>query len=111
MATKLINSVTRELLGTKTNDKYRHRAVVITLEAGDIATFRIKGTRQTYSVPLAFCLKLAQITDAAKRYKDQLLEYKAKVKAGFKRLRRPKRQEIPYGSIFFDATKVKWIAE
>ncbi len=104
MATKLLNNVTRELLGTKTADKYRHRPITVTLEAGDLITFHIKGTRQRFTLPLAQCFKLAQLIDTTERFKRAMGDYREKVKAGARRLRKPRKPQIPYSQIYFNAT-------
>lgn len=107
MATKLLKSVTRELVGTTvgTNDKYRDRPITVTLEAGDVLIFRIKGTQQCFEVPLAHCFRLAQIMELEHKYRKAMDDYKAKKKAGYKRLRKPKRGVLPFSKLFFEATK------
>lgn len=102
MITKLLNDVQRELLGTHTNDKYRHRAIIITIKPGDLIEFRVKGTQQKFEVPLAQCFKLAQIIGISQKHKEAVNTYKEKRKAGFK-VRKPKKPVLPYSDIYFNA--------
>lgn len=106
MATKLLNSVTRELVGTKVEfGKHLKRPITLTLEPGDMLSFRIKGTRQVFELPISQAFRLAQLVDETIRYQRAMEDYKEKCKAGYKRLRKPKRTAIPYSKIYFDATK------
>lgn len=51
MATKLDKAVFR-VSYTVVRDRSKRRELVVGLEAGDIITFRMKGTRQSVSVPI-----------------------------------------------------------
>ena len=84
MAIKLTKNVRRETLAVTTRGKYRDRPIIVTLEPGDILSFRIKGTRQEASVSLAHCYQLAQIVECEVRYKEYLKTYKEKKKLGYK---------------------------
>jgi len=100
---QLMKDITRETLAIRTADKYRDRPIIITLEAGDSITFRVKGTRQKFTVSLAHCFRLAQLNQTDAIYKAKMAEYKVKRGEGTKRLRKPKRTPIPFSKIYFDA--------
>jgi len=105
MATKLLKPITRELVGTTAGlGKHRAHPLLITLEPGDVISFRPKGTRQVFELPLAHAFRLATLIDETVRYKQAMDTYKEKKKAGY-RVRKPKRTAMPYSKIFFDATK------
>ncbi len=105
MATKLTKNVKRETLAVKTMGKYRDRPIIVTLEPGDVLSFRIKGTRQEASVSLAHCYQLAQIVEGEVRYKQKVKEYKEKKKLGYRHLRRPKKMDFPFNKIYINALK------
>ena len=58
MATLLMKELSRETLAV-TNHK--GQKMIITLEPGDVLTFRAKGKRTSYSVPIQACYNLALI--------------------------------------------------
>jgi len=89
MATKLIKSVKREMLATD-----RGRTLIVELEPGDILTFRAKGKKQRYSVSLHKAFNLALMQFLTENYNAKMADYKAKQKAGYKRLRSPKKPTV-----------------
>ena len=104
MATKLQNPVTRELLGTTMSTKgSKQKIVLCTLEAGDIITFRAKGSTREISVPIAGCINLAELMSGEKDYKEALTLYNLRKKAHVKNLRRPKRRYMPFSKIYYKA--------
>ncbi len=105
MATKLTKNVKRETLGVKTRGKYRDRPIIVTLEPGDMLSFRIKGTQQEATVSLAHCYQLAQIVEGEMRYKQKVKEYKEKKKLGYQHLRQPKKIDFPFNKIYINALK------
>ena len=105
MATKLLNTVKRELIGvTVGHGKYRGKTIIIELEAGDVITFRIKGTRKKATISLGYCFQLAQIVQADRDYSEKMKEYNLKKKAGM-RVRRPKKANFPFNKTLFKALK------
>lgn len=101
MATKLNKPVKRE---TYSRD-HRNRTLIAILEPGDILTFRVKGSRSTYSVTLGQCFNLAQIISSESDYKRKVEIYQLKKKGGAKGLRPPKRPYQPFSKFYFTAIK------
>lgn len=97
---KLTKAISRETLST---DR-KGRPLVVTLEPGDMITFRPKGNRVSVSVYLGHCMMLAQIIDAEQRYKQAVADYKEAKKLG-QRKRRPRKPCLPFSRIYFDALK------
>lgn len=105
MATKLQNDVKRELMFTLVEfGKYRGRGIIVTLEAGDVIRFRVKGTRQAVSISLSHCMQLANIVSMEQMYKEALQKYAEKKKTG-QRARRPKRPANIFSKIYYKALK------
>lgn len=100
MATRLEKPVTRQTMST---DR-KGRALLVTLEPGDMLTFRAKGKRTRYSIYIGHCYSLAQLMTAETDYSDKLKAYKAKKDAG-QRAVRPKKPSMPFSKIYFDALK------
>lgn len=101
MAVKLIKPVKREMLSsTETRGKDRGKAIIVELLPGDEISFRVKGTRASYSIYLGHCFRLAQIQTVETNYKLAMEKYKAR---GTKRMRKPKRTALPFNNIYFKA--------
>jgi len=101
MITKLTNPVTRETFAHVMNGKYRGKQLIVTLCPPDVLEIRIKGTRQTFHVPIGACLNLAMIIESAHLYSEAKSLYEQKKKAGFKNLRRPKKSQYPFSKMYF----------
>jgi len=86
-----------------TRGKDRNRQILVTLLPGDEIEFRMKGTRRKYSIYLGHCFVLAQAMTAEQEYQERLAEYKAKKKAGLKRMRRPKKAQVPVSTFYYKA--------
>lgn len=95
--TKLIRTVTRE---TFSKDS-KGRTLLVSLEAGDMLSFRVKAHRNDVSVYLGHCYRLAQILDIDIRYHEALKKYNEKKKAGFKRLKKPRRVMPPFNEMYY----------
>ena len=90
MATKLLKSVVRELIGTD----FTGRNIIVTLEPGDMISFRTKRSKKAfYEVSLHHCFKLAMIMTQEKQYKEDMKQYNTDKKLGIKR-RKPKRMNV-----------------
>jgi len=100
MARLLTKNITRQTLAV-TNRK--SEPVVVTLKAGDLLEFRVKGKRLRMEISLTHCFNLAFIMDADRRYHDNIEEYNKKKKAGYKNLRKPKKPFLPFNGIYFKA--------
>lgn len=98
MAVKLIRPIERELFSTTRSNEN----IVITLKAGDLVEFRVKGRRTRVEVSLAHCFVLAQLIDANIRYNEAMKAYAEKKKMGLK-ARKPKKVAIPVNKIYFKA--------
>lgn len=104
MSTPLKKPVTREMLSKGfVRDKDRNRPILVTLQPGDELEFRIKGTRRKFSIYLGHAFVLAQAMGAEREYQERMAEYKAKKKAGYKRLRRPRKAHIPVSTFYYKA--------
>lgn len=108
MATKLNKPVHRQanrVMATKTGriempDKVGFvpcgaREVVVTLLPSDEIMFRVKGTRTTYSIHIATAMSIAQAVTFYEEWKRKNEHYQLKKKAGYKRMRRPRRPSHP----------------
>lgn len=103
MATLLKKDVVRE---TYSVTDRRGQKVIVTLKAGDMLEFRVKGKRIRYEVPLASCMNLAFIQFMEDKYKEKVRTYKEKKSIG-KRPRKPKRPPRIYGEKWYKALKFK----
>ena len=65
--------------------------MTVTLHPGDILEFREYKRRKSYEIDLADCYTLAVAQTILRQYKADLKEYNQKKKAGYKRLRRPRK--------------------
>lgn len=111
MATKLLKTITRETLAlTTARGKYGDKPILVSLEGGDMLSFRIKGTQQVFKVSLGHALNLAIMITMESQYRVKLDTYKDKVKLKKKgqylgRVVKPKRPAMPFNKIYFKATK------
>jgi len=101
MALKLTKAIKREMLSSaETHGKNRGKPIIVELLPGDEISFRVKGTRASYSIYLGHCFRLAQIQTVEANYKEAVARYKAR---GMKRMKKPKRPSLPFNSIYFKA--------
>jgi hypothetical protein len=100
MATPLTKPVRREL---RSADR-KGRALIVTLEPGDILTFRPKGAKRTISVYLGHAFNLANIMTANQEYLDRIKQYNADRSIG-KRRRRPTKPSWPFSKVYYEALK------
>lgn len=77
MATKLDKAVFR-VSYTVVRDRSKRRELVVGLETGDIITFRMKGTRQSVSVPIHDVYWYAMKKLAAHKLREKAAERRAK---------------------------------
>lgn len=103
MATLLTKDVVRETYGV-TN--FRGQKVIVTLKAGDMLEFRVKGKRTRYEVPLQSCMNLAFIQFMEDQYKEKVKHYKERKSLG-QRTKRPKRPFRMFGDKWYKALKFK----
>ena len=104
MATLLTKDINRQTIAVTTR---RGEPVIVTLKAGDLLEFRVKGKRTRSNVSLAHCFRLAEILSIEEVYSKRMAEYNHKTKVlKVKGLRRPKRQSIPASQFYFQATKL-----
>lgn len=107
MATKLHKPIHREMIS---NGHLAGRDVgrmIVTLEPGDILTFRQKGKRTRYSVPLSACMNLALMNHLVEQYQEKMNNYAIKKKAGLGRVKRPRKPNISmFNPILLKALKV-----
>lgn len=96
MATKLTKPIERELLYTD-----RGRTVIISLEPGDLITFRQKGKRTRYSVSLHKVQLLGLMQHLFDKYHERVDVYHKKKAAGYKNLKRPKPPTLSMFSKFY----------
>lgn len=81
--------------------------VIVTLEPGDILTFRQKGKRTRYSVPLQACMNLALMNYLVENYQKKMNNYSIKKKAGLGRPKRPRKPNISvFSPILVKALKI-----
>lgn len=104
MATKLTKVIRREMLSGVGMERGKHarRGLIVELHPGDELVFRVKGTRQKYSIYLGQCFRLAQLFTIEAEYKAKMKAY-AENRKFKKGLRRPKRPMMPFSKIYFDA--------
>jgi hypothetical protein len=79
MATLLLKDITRETLGVTNR---RGQKVIVTLKAGDILEFRVKGKRTRFEVPLQSCYYMAMIQFLEDEYKEKVKRYKLRKQHG-----------------------------
>lgn len=101
MAVKLLKKVSRE---TFSIEGRKRRPVIVSIEPGDVLTFRAKGSRKTTEIYLGHCYVLSQIVGADREYKKRLEAYNEKKKSG-RKAKRPKKPFLPFSKMYFDAIK------
>lgn len=99
MATKLLKPVKRELFSTSR----KGRTLIVSLEPGDMISFREKGLKKSFNCYIGHCYVLAQIMQADQEYKERMKNYEERKKKGAKGLRKPKKAFLPFSKIYFDA--------
>ena len=102
MATLLRKDVVRE---TYAATNRRGEKIIVTLKAGDMLEFRLKGKRTRYEVPLQSCFNMALIQYMEDQYKDKLKNYNIKKKLGL-RTKRPKRPARIFSKKWYQALKM-----
>ncbi len=102
MATLLTKDVKRETLAVTNR---RGEKVIVTLKAGDMLEFRIKGKRTTFEVPLQSCFYMGMIQYMEDAYKRKVKKYKEKKLLG-QRSRRPKRPPAVFSKKWYQALKM-----
>ena len=103
MATLLKKDVVRE---TYSVTNFRGQKVIVTLKAGDMLEFRVKGKRVRYEVPLQSCMNLAFIQYMEDAYKEKVARYNERKKLGLRAIR-PKRPPRMFGDKWYKALKFK----
>ena len=86
--TKLLKNIKRELLASP---DFKGRPVIVELQAGDRISFRLKGKKKRYEVSLHKVFLLAMLQTLEGEYQDKLDIYNMKKKAGYPRLRKPRK--------------------
>jgi len=81
------------------------RAIILTLEPGDVLTLRPKGSKRSVSVYAGYVFMLAQLMTIQHEYDRKMKDYNVQKKAGKQFLRKPKKPFLPFGKVFFDAIK------
>jgi hypothetical protein len=104
MATKLLKPIKRELMATIQAGKHRGRPINAELQPGDILKFKVKGTRQEYTVSLHAAFTLAQLVTFDRIYNERLQDYNKRKKAG-DRVRKPKKPQLFLHRVFFETLK------
>jgi len=100
MAIQLSKPIKRQLMST---DR-KGRPLIVTLEPGDILSFRPKGAKRTTHVHISQCAILAQMLEVNREYEARLTKYKSDRAIGLKR-RKPNKPFLPFGKIYFDSLK------
>ena len=103
MATLLLKDIHRETLAVT---DMSGRKMIVTLEAGDMLTFRAKGKRFKYTVPIQACYNLALIYTVNQRWKERMRAYNEKRKMGL-RTRKPKKLPPIFNQKMYEALKLK----
>ena len=103
MPTLLTKDITRETFGVKT---VMGETVIVTLKAGDMLEFRVKGKRTRYEVPLGSCFYMAMIQYLEDSYKEKVKRYKERKELGL-RTKRPKRPAQIFSKKWYQALKMK----
>lgn len=85
MPVTLTKPVSRQLIR-----KDQYGAVVVTLEPGDLISFRNKGRKTSYTVSLHNVKLLALMQFILENHKAKMAEYNRRRKAGDMRIRKPK---------------------
>lgn len=90
MATHLNRPVKRETDQLQRFGKYRGRPFIISIESPCVVKIRIKGTRHEVVTTVQEIYSMAERNTLMLKYRDAMIEYNLKKKAGYKRLRKPK---------------------
>lgn len=96
MATKLLKSIKREMV-LPDNGK----TIIVELVPGDVIAFREKGKKTSYSVSLHNAKLLALMNFMQQDYLTKMEIFERKRKAGYKRLRKPKRPSLSMFSSYY----------
>ena len=96
MATKLLKPVERELTYTD-----RGRVIIVTLEPGDVITYRFKGKRTRYSVSLHKVQLLGLMQMLLDKHHERMDTYNRKKAAGYKNLKKPKPPSLSMFNKFY----------
>lgn len=102
MATLLSKDVTRETYSV-TNRK--GEKVIVTMKAGDMLEFRVKGKRTRFEVPLGSCYYLAMIQYMEDEYKNKVKRYKLRKQLGLRSVK-PKRPPQVFSKKWYKALKM-----
>jgi hypothetical protein len=103
MALKLLRDITRETLAvTDTKGNIQ----IITLKAGDMLEFRVKGKRFRYEVPLQACYNMALVYTAQQFYRRKLAKYIQDKKDG-RRVRKPRPLSPIFNARVYECLKIK----
>jgi len=105
MATLLTKDIVRECLAASTSE-FPGRKLVVTLEAGDMISFRAKAKRFKYHVPLQAVYNMALIYTHNEIHKEKLDQFKIRKKAGM-RCRKPKPLPRIFSAKYYEALKLK----
>lgn len=98
-ATKLLKPITRQLASASR----KGRPLILTVEPGDMLTFREKGTKRRVEIYAGHAYMLAQIMQAEVDYKSAMEKYNEDRK--FKKIRKPKRPNMPFSKVYYAAIK------
>ena len=82
------------------------RKIIVTLEPGDMISFRANGKRTSYDVPLAACYNLALIFTVNSWYKERMKVWKEKKKMGYG-CRKPRKISAIFSQQYYEALKLK----
>lgn len=93
MATKLFKPITRELIARGNIGGRDIGTVIVTIEAPDMITFRMKGKRLRYTTSLHNCMTLAFVNFLMSNYRERVDLYESKRKAGYK-VKRPNKPNV-----------------
>ena len=103
MATLLMKPVSRETLAVT---DHPGRKIIVTLEPGDTISFRAKGKRTSYEVPLQACYFLALIYTVNANYRERMKVWKEKKKNG-QRCRTPRKISAIFNQMYYEALKIR----
>ena len=103
MATLLTKDVIRETLAVSNR---RGEKVIVTLKAGDMLEFRVKGKRTRFEVPLQSCFYMSMIQYMEDVYKEKVKRYKQRKLLGL-RTKRPKRPPKVFSTNWYRALKMQ----
>jgi hypothetical protein len=108
MATKLHKEIVRETGVMERDGKHRGKLYLLSMEPNGFLTFRIKGTRQRFSVGFYDVLNLAKIRTEIDKYDERMKVWKLKKEAG----RRAIKPKVPamisfYSPAYASALKIK----